>query len=110
MMFKGLWKTTSLALPLTPTPAPAPPNRFGANELATRINHAQPKVILAGSCGLEPGRTVLYQPLVDQAIEIASHKPEKVWWGWRHLHVQCCVRVVFRPWQSEQVILLRALS
>lgn len=49
---------------------------FAANELAVRIDDCQPKVILAASCGLEPGRTVEYKPLIDQAIEIAKHKPE----------------------------------
>ncbi|KAA0916259.1 propionyl-CoA synthetase [Aquicoccus porphyridii] len=49
---------------------------FAANELAVRINDAQPKAIIAGSCGLEPGRVVKYKPLLDGAIEIARHKPE----------------------------------
>ena len=49
---------------------------FAARELATRIDDAQPKAILAASCGLEPGRTVTYKPLLDQAIDMASHKPE----------------------------------
>ncbi|MEC7762594.1 MAG: propionyl-CoA synthetase [Pseudomonadota bacterium] len=49
---------------------------FASNELATRINDAQPKAIIAGSCGLEPNRTVPYKPLLDGAIELAAHKPE----------------------------------
>jgi len=49
---------------------------FSAHELATRINDAKPKVIVAGSCGIEPNRVVHYKPLLDQAIEQASHKPE----------------------------------
>ncbi len=49
---------------------------FAANELATRINDAQPKAIVAASCGLEPGRVVAYKPLLDAAIEMASHKPD----------------------------------
>jgi len=49
---------------------------FAANELATRINDAAPKVILSASCGIEPGRVVEYKPLLDAAIEAASHKPE----------------------------------
>ena len=51
---------------------------FAANELAVRINDATPKAILAASCGLEPGRTVAYKPLIDGAIELADHKPETV--------------------------------
>ena len=49
---------------------------FAANELAVRIDDAQPKMILAASCGLEPNRVVEYKPLIDGAIELASHKPE----------------------------------
>jgi len=47
-----------------------------ASELAVRINDATPKAIIAGSCGVEPGRIVKYKPLLDGAIEIATHKPE----------------------------------
>lgn len=49
---------------------------FAAHELATRLNDAQPKLILSASCGLEPGRVVKYKPLLDSAIEQAIHKPE----------------------------------
>ncbi len=51
---------------------------FAANELAVRIDDAQPKMILAASCGLEPNRVVEYKPLIDGAIELASHKPKAV--------------------------------
>ena len=51
---------------------------FAANELAIRIDDAQPKVILAASCGLEPGRVIAYKPLIDSAIEQSHHKPETV--------------------------------
>ena len=49
---------------------------FSARELATRIDDAKPKVMVAGSCGIEPSRTVLYKPLLDAAIETATFKPE----------------------------------
>ncbi|ATG35261.1 propionate-CoA ligase PrpE [Phaeobacter piscinae] len=49
---------------------------FAANELAVRIDDATPKAIIAASCGLEPGRTVHYKPLLDGAIELATHKPD----------------------------------
>jgi propionyl-CoA synthetase len=49
---------------------------FAAKELATRIDDAQPKLILSASCGLEPGRIVKYKPLLDDAINLASHKPQ----------------------------------
>ncbi|MEZ5733784.1 MAG: propionyl-CoA synthetase [Paracoccaceae bacterium] len=48
---------------------------FAAHELAVRLDDAKPKAIIAASCGLEPGRTVHYKPLVDAAIEQAQHKP-----------------------------------
>ncbi len=49
---------------------------FAAAELATRIDDARPKVIVSASCGIEPGRVVQYKPLLDEAIELASHKVE----------------------------------
>ena len=49
---------------------------FAANELAQRIQHAAPKVILSASCGIEPGRIVEYKPLLDEAIEQAANKPQ----------------------------------
>jgi len=49
---------------------------FAATELATRIDDARPKAILTASCGVEPNRIVEYKPLLDEAIEIATHKPE----------------------------------
>ena len=48
---------------------------FASNELATRINDAQPKVIVSASCGIEPNRVVEYKPLLDEAIELSTHKP-----------------------------------
>ena len=49
---------------------------FAAHELAVRIDDATPKAIIAASCGLEPGRVVHYKPLLDKAIEQATHKPD----------------------------------
>jgi acetate--CoA ligase len=51
---------------------------FAAAELATRIDDATPKAIVAASCGLEPGRTIEYKPMLDQAIELSNHKPDNV--------------------------------
>ena len=50
---------------------------FAARELATRIDDAKPVAIIAGSCGIEPGRIVAYKPLLDAAIKIADHKPRR---------------------------------
>ena len=49
---------------------------FAANELATRLDDAKPKVIVSASCGIEPGRVVAYKPLLDAAIAQAKHKPD----------------------------------
>ncbi|MEU4688804.1 AMP-binding protein [Actinoplanes sp. NPDC023714] len=48
---------------------------FGASELAKRIDDARPKVIVAASCGIEAGRVVPYQPMLDAACDEATHKP-----------------------------------
>ena len=50
---------------------------FAANELAKRIDDARPRLILSASCGLEPGRVVPYKPLLDGAIDLSAHKPER---------------------------------
>ncbi|MCF8107092.1 MAG: propionyl-CoA synthetase [Desulfohalobiaceae bacterium] len=50
---------------------------FAANELATRIEDAKPKVMVSASCGIEVNRVVQYKPLLDQAIGLAASKPEK---------------------------------
>jgi propionyl-CoA synthetase len=49
---------------------------FASNELAQRIQHAAPKVVLTASCGIEPGRVVAYKPLLDSAIDMAGNKPD----------------------------------
>ncbi|WP_327092905.1 propionyl-CoA synthetase [Nonomuraea sp. NBC_01738] len=51
---------------------------FAANELAVRIDHAKPKVVLSASCGIEPARVVPYKPLLDTALRQAAHRPERV--------------------------------
>jgi propionyl-CoA synthetase len=50
---------------------------FASNELSVRIDDAKPKVILSGSCGIEPKGVIPYKPLLDKAIELSTHKPEK---------------------------------
>ena len=51
---------------------------FAANELATRVKDATPKAIITATCGIEPGRVVAYQPMIDGALEIAPGIVEKV--------------------------------
>jgi propionyl-CoA synthetase len=50
---------------------------FAPKELATRIDDAKPTVMLSASCGIEGSRVIPYKPLLDQAIEMASHKPRR---------------------------------
>jgi len=51
---------------------------FAPHELAVRIDDSQPKVVLTASCGIEFTKVIEYKPLVDAAIEEATHKPEAV--------------------------------
>ncbi|MGH3326661.1 MAG: propionyl-CoA synthetase, partial [Streptomycetales bacterium] len=50
---------------------------FAPNELAVRIDDAKPKVVVSASCGIEGSRVVEYKPMLDQALEITGHKPER---------------------------------
>jgi propionyl-CoA synthetase len=50
---------------------------FAANELATRIDDAQPKVVICASCGIEAKRITAYKPLLDEALRITRYEPEK---------------------------------
>ncbi|WP_196160604.1 propionyl-CoA synthetase [Reinekea sp. G2M2-21] len=54
---------------------------FAANELAVRIDDAEPKVILSATCGLEVNKLIDYQPLLRKALELASYQPKQtvVW-------------------------------
>jgi len=51
---------------------------FAANELAVRIDDAKPDVIVTASCGIEVNRIIPYLPLLEEAIDIAAHKPSQV--------------------------------
>src|SRR6266496_1427557 len=48
---------------------------FASHELAARISHAEPKLIVSASCGIEVNRVVPYKPLLDKAIDLASVQP-----------------------------------
>lgn len=49
---------------------------FAPSELAIRIDDAQPKVIISASCGIEFEKVIPYKPLLDNAVELANHKPD----------------------------------
>ena len=50
---------------------------FAPHELAVRIDDASPKVVVSASCGIEVNRIISYKPLLDSALEKASHQPER---------------------------------
>jgi propionyl-CoA synthetase len=70
---------------------------FAANELATRIDDAKPKVVVSASCGVEAKRIVAYKPLLDEALRIARYKPVK------------CV-IFQRPMESAEFVAGRDLD
>ncbi|HWM02911.1 MAG TPA: AMP-binding protein, partial [Actinophytocola sp.] len=51
---------------------------FAPRELATRVDDARPKVIVAASCGIEPTRVVEYKPIIDEALAMTTHQPSTV--------------------------------
>jgi propionyl-CoA synthetase len=51
---------------------------FAPRELATRIDDARPKVIVTASCGIEPTRIVEYKPIIDEALGMTAHQPDRV--------------------------------
>lgn len=51
---------------------------FAPHELAIRIDDCKPKIVITASSGIEIDRLIAYKPLVDEAIELAVHKPKKV--------------------------------
>ena len=51
---------------------------FASHSLASRIDDAQPTVIVSADAGMRSGKVVAYKPLLDEAIKLAAHKPAKV--------------------------------
>jgi len=49
---------------------------FAAKELATRIDDAKPRLIMSASCGIEVKKVIPYKPLLDEALELATHSPD----------------------------------
>ena len=47
---------------------------FAPHELAKRIDDACPVMVISASCGIEGQRVIAYKPLLDEALELASHK------------------------------------
>ncbi|MCF3935819.1 AMP-binding protein [Acuticoccus sp. M5D2P5] len=53
---------------------------FAARELAARLDDAEPALILAASCGIEPGRVIAYEPLISEAKRLAKVRPPVLYW------------------------------
>ena len=51
---------------------------FASGSLASRIDDAQPTVIVSADAGSRSGKVIAYKPLLDEAIRLADHKPAKV--------------------------------
>ena len=51
---------------------------FASNSLATRIDDAKPKLVVSVDAGSRGGKRVPYKPLLDAAIELSEHKPNRV--------------------------------
>ncbi len=51
---------------------------FASGSLATRIDDAKPVLIVSSDAGMRGGKAVPYKHLLDEAIEIAEHKPTNV--------------------------------
>jgi propionyl-CoA synthetase len=51
---------------------------FASGSLASRIEDAQPRVIVSADGGSRGGKAIAYKPLLDEAIRLSAHKPEAV--------------------------------
>jgi len=51
---------------------------FASQSLATRIDDAAPKLIVSADAGARAGKVIPYKPLLDEAIRLASSRPQRV--------------------------------
>jgi len=51
---------------------------FASGSLASRIEDAEPKVVVSADAGSRGGKVVAYKPLLDEAIRLSKHKPQSV--------------------------------
>ena len=51
---------------------------FASGSLASRIEDAEPKVVVSADAGSRGGKVVAYKPLLDEAIRLSKHKPTSV--------------------------------
>lgn len=50
---------------------------FAPNELAVRIDDATPKIVISASGAIEVTRLIYYKPMLEKALSIAKHKPQR---------------------------------
>ncbi|OXM73105.1 MULTISPECIES: propionyl-CoA synthetase [Amycolatopsis] len=77
---------------------------FAPKELAVRIADARPKVVVCGSCGIEPTRVIEYKPIVDEAVALSGESPEVVVFQREH------VRATLRPGEHDWNALVESAS
>ena len=75
---------------------------FAAKELAVRIDDASPKVVLTATCGLEPGKVIDYQTLLQDALALTAHQPDSVL-VWEREQVALSNAASFLSWQQQVV-------
>jgi propionyl-CoA synthetase len=51
---------------------------FASGSLASRIEDAEPTVIVSADAGSRGGKVLAYKPLLDEAIRLSKHKPAAV--------------------------------
>ncbi|ASA57033.1 propionyl-CoA synthetase [Vibrio gazogenes] len=73
---------------------------FAPNELAVRIEDAEPKVLITASCGIEVNKIIPYKPLVDKAIMDSRWKPEQVIIVQRPVHTAELNQARDHDWQQ----------
>lgn len=74
---------------------------FAARELALRIDDAKPKVILTASAGVEVQKILPYQPIVENALEEATFKPDKVVLFQRNFEKAILDSPIYCDWKEE---------
>ncbi|MBD2822191.1 propionate--CoA ligase [Xenorhabdus sp. 42] len=51
---------------------------FASHSLATRLDNAEPVVVVSADAGSRGGKIIPYKPLLDEAIELANHTPRHI--------------------------------
>jgi propionyl-CoA synthetase len=75
---------------------------FASGSLATRIEDAEPKVVVSADAGSRGGKAVAYKPLLDEAIRLSWHKPGAVLLVDRGLVPMQLVEGRDRLWAAER--------